>query len=236
MGHKRDWKQYNQQLVNRGKINLWIKPKVLEQWKPAQVKKNGHPFRYGDELIKTMSFLRFKFRLSLRETEGFFRSFVEATGSAARTPCYTQVCRRMKILQLPSELLRKNDIIDIALDTTGLKVYGEGEWRAKKYGGKSGWKKLHLAMDPESGQLIIAEITDEHVHDTAYLEDALKVAGKRRGQVLIDGIADSGKCYRLARKYNKILCTPPKQGVVLRREDGYEKRNDAIRVNTWAWE
>lgn len=230
MGHKRDWKQYNKQLVNRGKINLWIKPEALEQWKPAQVKKNGHPFHYSDELIKTMSFLRFKFKLSLRETEGFFRSFVEAIRSVLCTPCYTQVCRRMKTLQLPTELLGKKSVTDIALDTTGLKVYGEGEWRAEKYGGKKRWKKLHLALDPESGRLIIAEITDEYVHDTTYLEDALKAVGKRRGKVLIDGIADSGKCYRLARKYNKTLYTPPKQGAVLRREDGYEKRNEAIKV------
>ena len=121
MGHKRDWKQYNKQLVNRGKINLWIKPEALEQWKPAQVKKNGHPFCYSDELIKTMSVIRFKFKLSLRETEGFFQSFIEAIGSAIRTPCYTQVCRRMKILQLPSDLVGKKNITDIALDTTGLK-------------------------------------------------------------------------------------------------------------------
>lgn len=230
MGHKRDWKQYNKQLVNRGKINLWIKAEALEQWKPTQAKKNGHPFRYSDELIKTLSFLRFKFKLSLRETEGFFRSFVEAIQSIVYTPCYTQICRRMKTLQLPSQLLEKKNVTDIALDTTGLKVYGEGEWRAEKYGGKKRWKKLHLALDPESGQLIMAEITDEYVHDTTYLEDALKAVGRQRGKLLIDGIADSGKCYRLAQKYNKVLYTPPKRGAVLRKEDGYEQRNDTIKI------
>ena len=51
MGHKRDWKQCNKQLVNRGNINLWIKPEALEQWKPTQVKKNGHPFHYSGEMI-----------------------------------------------------------------------------------------------------------------------------------------------------------------------------------------
>jgi len=72
MGHKRDCKQYNQQLVNRGKINLWIRPESLELWKPAQVKQNGHPLHYSDEPIKTLSFVRFKFKLSLRKTEVFF--------------------------------------------------------------------------------------------------------------------------------------------------------------------
>ncbi len=129
----------------------------------------------------------------------------------------------MKTLQLPAELLQKKNITDIALDTTGLKVYGEGEWRAEKYGGKKRWKKLHLALDLDSGQLIIAEITDEYVHDTTYLEHALKAGGKRRGNMLVDGIADSGKCYRLARKYNKTLYTPPKQGAVLGKKMGMSR-------------
>jgi|GEM_PF-6575386 len=125
--------------------------------------------------------------------------------------------------------MRKRNITDIALET-GLKVYGEGAWRAEKYGGKKGWKKLHLALDPDSGQLLIAEITDEYVHDTTYVEKALTAARKRRGKILIDGIADSGKCYRLVRKYNKTLLTSPKKGAVLRKDNGYETRNDAIRA------
>lgn len=230
MGHKRDWKQYNKHLVNRGKINLWVRTEVLEQWKPAQKKKNGHPFNYSDELIKTMSFIRFKFRISLRETEGFFQSLMTVAKRFCKIPCYTQICRRMKALSLPTKLLEKKNVTDIALDTTGLKVFGEGEWRAERYGGKKGWKKLHLALDPDSGKLILAEITDEYVHDTTYVEQALKAANGRKGKILIDGIADSGKCYQLAKKYNKTLLTPPKRGAVLRGEPEYEARNDALRI------
>jgi hypothetical protein len=57
----------------------------------------------------------------------------------------------MKKLHLPQELLDKRKVTDIVLDTTGLKAYGEGEWRAEKYGGKKCWRKLHLALEPESG-------------------------------------------------------------------------------------
>jgi hypothetical protein len=146
MGHKRDWKQYNKQLVNRGKINLWIRPEALETWKPERVKKNGRPFLYSDELIKTLSFVRFKFKLSLRETEGFFQSFITAIKSLFHTPCYTQICRRMKTLKLSTNLLMKKNITDVALDTTGLKVYGEGEWRAEKYGGRNYiWRLILIA-------------------------------------------------------------------------------------------
>lgn len=230
MGHKRDWKQYNKHLINRGKINLWVRAEGLEKWKPAKKKKNGHPFRYSDELIKTMSFIRFKFSISLRETEGFFQSLIAIAKRFCTIPCYTQVCRRMKTLSLPAKLLEKKNVTNIALDTTGLKVYGEGEWRAERYGGKKGWKKLHLALDPRNGKLILAEVTDEYVHDTTYVKQALEAVNGRRGKILIDGIADSGKCYQLAQEYNKTLLTPPKQGAVLREEPEYKTRNDAVRI------
>lgn len=230
MHHRRDWSKYNRALVNRGNINFWVSPEVLKTWRAKKQKKNGHPFIYGDELIKTMCFVRFKFHLSLRETEGFFISLMVLMAGVFKVPCYTQICRRMKTLSLSSELLQKKNVTDIVLDTTGLKVYGAGEWRAKKYGGKRRWKKLHLAMESTSGKLVLAEVTNEYVHDTQYFEKALERTNRRRGQVLFDGIADSKRCYQMAKKHNKLLLTPPKTGAVLRKESGYEERNEAIKI------
>jgi hypothetical protein len=226
--HKRDWTNYNKQLVNRGKIHFWIRPNT--QWKVPRNKKNGHPFVYADEAIKSMLYIRFKYHQSLRELEGFFISLVEICQGSQKVPCYTQVCRRMKTLSLPQKLLEKRAVTDIVLDTTGLKIYGAGEWRAKRYGGKARWKKLHLAMDLKTGKLTIAEVTDEYKHDTTYMEKALKEGNNRKGKILIDGIADSGRCYELAQKHNKELITPPKRGAVLRKEEGYKKRNEAVKI------
>ena len=230
MHHVRDWRKYNKELVNRGKIHFWVRPKVFKSWDAKRKKKNGHPFIYGDEIIKAMSYIRFKFHLSLRETEGFFLSLITMMKTLRKVPCYTQLCRRMKSLRLPKELLDKREVTDIVLDTTGLTASGEGEWRAEKYGGKKSWRKLHLVLDLGSGKLVLAEVGQEHVHDTAYLEQALKGANRRRGKVLIDGIADSRRCYEMTRKYNKCLLTPPKKGAVIRKEEGYERRNEAVKI------
>lgn len=230
MPSRRDWRQYNKELVNRGKIHFWVRAKVFKHWRAKRGKKNGHPFVYGDHLIQAMCYIRFKFHFSLRETEGFFLSLMKTMKSDRRVPCYTQICRRMKKLKLPEELVDKNKVTDIVLDTTGLKVYGEGEWRAEKYGGRKAWRKLHLAMDLKSGKITIAEISEEYVHDTTNLEKALQKANGRKGKVLIDGIADSRKCYELAKKYKKDLLTPPKKGAVYRKESGYEKRNEAVGI------
>lgn len=230
MHHKRDWTQYNKQLINRGKINFWMTSAAMKKWVlPKGKKKNGRPFSYSDNLIRTMCYIRFKFRLSLRETEGFFRSLIGMMEVFSEIPSYTQLCRRMKTLEISPEWLEK-DVTDIALDTTGLKVYGEGEWRVEKYGGKKRWRKLHLALDAATGKLVLAKLSSEHVHDTTYLEEALGRTNRRRGKVLIDGIADSRKCYCLAAKYNKELLTPPKQGAVYRHEPELAGRNDAIKL------
>ncbi len=183
---------------------------MFKEWKAKKSKQNGHLFVYGNELIKAMCYIRFKFHLSFRETEGFFMSLIEIMKVLHAVPCYTQLCRRMKKMCLPQELLNKKNVTDIVLDTTGLKVYGEGEWRAEKYGGKKSWRKLHHVLDSGSGKLILAEVSQEHVHDTTYLEHALKKSNRKKGKVLIDGIAHSRRCYELAEKYNKELLTPPK--------------------------
>jgi hypothetical protein len=228
MHHKRDWPQYNKDLVDRGKLHFWIKKNT--PWKAPKGKKNGHPFVYAEEAIKAMLYIRFKFHLSLRELQGFFMSLMEISRKNEKVPCYTQVCRRMKTLLLPKKLLEKRGVTDIVLDTTGLKVYGAGQWRAKKYGEKARWIKIHLAIDPKTGKLVMAEATDENKHDTTYLEKALKETNRKKGKVLIDGIADSRKCYELTQRYNKELITPPKKGAVIREEECYQKRNEAVRI------
>ena len=105
-----------------------------------------------------MLYLRFKFQLTLREVEGFFTSLIEISQKTERVPCYTQVSPRMKALILPKNLLEKHGVTDIVLDATGLKVYGK--WRSQEIR-----RKLHLAMDLQTGKLTIAEVTDEYRHN-----------------------------------------------------------------------
>jgi len=227
--HSRDWTQYNKQLINRGNLNLWVTKNTLKFWMAKRSKKAGRPFLYSDAAIQAMLAVRFKYQLPLRELEGLFRFLGKLMG-IPRIPSYTQVSRRMKTVTLPKELSSKNHVTDLILDTTGLKVCGEGEWCAKRYGGKSKWVKLHVAIDPGTGKLVMAEVTQKHVHDITHLELALKNANRKKGKVLFDGIADSKKCYKLCKKYNKKLLTPPNRKAVLREEAEYRDRNEALKV------
>lgn len=227
--HKRDWSKYNKDLVNRGSINLWIPKKALKSWKAKKLKKSGRPFFYSETLIEALLTIRYRYHLSLRETEGFFRSLLKFT-KLKQIPSYTQICRRGKKLQLPENLMRKQSVTDIIMDTTGLKLYGEGEWCKKRYGGRAKWVKLHVAIDMKSGKLILAEASDEREHDTSLLKKALSKGNKKKGKVLFDGIADSKKCYESCRRRGKRLLTPPQKGAVFRKEKGYEERNETLKI------
>jgi hypothetical protein len=93
----------------------------------SQEKEIWPPFVYSDEWILAIGYIRLKFHLSLKEAEGFCLSLVSLICQTQRVPGYTQICRRMKSLKLPSEVLNKRQVTDVVLDTSGLKIYGEGK-------------------------------------------------------------------------------------------------------------
>ena len=73
-------------------------------------------------------------------------------------PNYTIMCRRRKLLNvslITDQMRKKKGTIDLVVDATGLKVYGEGEWKVRTHGkGKRRtWRKLHIAMNPNNFQI-----------------------------------------------------------------------------------
>jgi len=228
MSHKkRDWSKYNKSLVNRGSITLWLSPETLKSLKAKKVKgKAGRPFRYSDSAILVASTIRHVFKLSLRACEGFIKSIFHLLKSNLKVPCYTQICKRSKKISLPKHFLKGKKVQHIVLDATGLKVYGEGEWKVKKHGpGKRRqWRKLHLAVDEGSQEIIFADITTEHIHDTTFVSEVIK---NRKGlkRLVMDGAADSSSIYKLCEEHGIELLTPPQKNARLRTEPHLEKRN-----------
>jgi hypothetical protein len=144
-------------------------------------------------------------------------------------PCYTQVCKRMKKIELPRHLLERKKIQHIVIDCTGLKVFGEGEWKVKKHGvgGRRTWKKLHIAIDEQTQEIVFADLTSEHVHDTRFVPEIIK---RRKGlkRVLMDGAADSSSLYHQAVEAGIDLLTPPPKNARKRKEPWLEARNARV--------
>jgi len=203
--------------------------KTLKFWKAKKKVKAGRLFTYSDEAIQAMLVVRLKYQLSLRELEGLFQFLAKLLG-IPQIPSYTQICRRMRSIKLPENLIDRRGVTNLVFDATGLKIHGEGEWCAKRYGGKAKWMKLHIGIEQKNGKLAFTEVTEEQTHDTALLEKALKRCNRRKGKVLFDGIADSKRCYEVCKRHNKELLSPPSRKAVLRKEPEYCLRNDALRI------
>jgi hypothetical protein len=118
----------------------------------------------------------------------------------------------MKKLQIPPYILSKRGITDIVFDTTGVRVYSSGEWKKEKYGARRRWKKIHLGINLDTKEIIFAKATNEHTHDLTHIQDVLNRRNRRKGKLLIDGIADTHSPYDLAASYQKELLTPPRKG------------------------
>lgn len=183
----RNWGEYNRGLVNRGRINIWIEQEVVEQWKPKHsTGKAGRPREYSDSAILLCVVVRKLYHLSLRGCQGFIISVFELMKLCLKVPSYSQISRRSATLKVPLRSLPKNGQIDIAIDSTGLKVYGEGEWKVRKHGWTKHrrWMKLHLILDTESQQIVAADLTSNAVDDGQMASPMLEEAKVEDGAPL----------------------------------------------------
>ena len=73
----------------------------------------------------------------------------------------------------------------VVVDSTGIKIYGEGEWKTRQHGvsKRRTWRKLHLAIDESTGEILEAEVTTNDYGDCEILEGLLDfIRNKKRHQ------------------------------------------------------
>lgn len=147
-----NWSKYNKSLINRGSITFWFSQESIDKWFAKKDKKHfGRLFVYSDFAIETATTIRFVYNLNLRALEGFVSSLITLLHLPIKAPSYTQVCRRMQKISSPQKLIKSGKrITDIVFDASGLKVYGEGEWKVKIHGKSKRriWRKIHFGINP----------------------------------------------------------------------------------------
>ncbi len=154
----RNWKEYNQRLVQRGEILLAIE--CLSDWQQELQKMNegkrGRPFLYPHSLMLFWAILRFVFRLPYRQLEGLARKLSKLV--SIPVPDYSTLCLRIPKLDIDPNLGYKpsEEEVVIAVDATGIKVTKKGSGREGK-----GYVKIHVAVDVQSKQVVSLEVTDD---------------------------------------------------------------------------
>lgn len=214
-----NWREYNGALVARGAITLWIDEAVVAGWGAA----GGKGWRYSDMAILCALGLRAVFGLTLRQTQGFLHDLTRLLGLEVTVPHYSTFSRRAATLTVPV-LARPSGggAVHLAVDATGLKVYGEGEWKVRMHGPdkRRVWRKLHLAVDTRTGALHAHALTESEVHDAAELEGLLARTDAPIAAVCADKAYDSFNCHAAILGHDAQPVIPPRKGAAIRPPPG----------------
>lgn len=228
----RNWKDYNRSLVKRGNVTVWFSEDAINKWHAAPTGKHGRPSLYSDDAILAALMIRFVFHLPLRALEGFLISLASVMGLHLCIPSYTQVCRRSRALGKDLKRLTKRTITDLVIDSTGLKVYGEGEWKVRQHGysKRRTWKKLHLAICPDSNEILFVKLTDNKTPDHKIYPQFLKSAPKTIKRTYADGAYDRQRCYQANFSHGSLPIIPPQRNARYRKKapEHLQERNNTL--------
>jgi len=222
---ERTWPQYNKDLVQRGSITFFIEEKTLRSIQNFKAKSaGGRPQKFPSAPIELLLIVKIQFSLSYRSLEGFSRSIFQLMKRWFEIPSYSLVCKRAKDLAhlLPKLSSRRPKII--LIDASGIKVFGEGEWKRKIHGvGRPRkWLKMHIAVDEVSQEIVAERLTSSLVADATMVKTLLEAAASVK-VVKADGAYDR-KCARDAvRTRGAELLTPPPRNA---RINGIDRQRD----------
>jgi hypothetical protein len=191
----RNWSAYNQGLKQRGSINIWIPEQALQHWLYEGKRKRGGKYIYSDAAIESCLLVRQVYHLTLREVEGFIRSFFQLLGLSFSVPDYSTLCRRCSQLRCLIKPSKNQVIRDLIVDSTGVKLYGEGEWKVRQHGWSyhRKWRKLHVALNRENQQVEAVELSKNSTTDAEALAPLLDPIPPVITSVTGDGAYDKVK-------------------------------------------
>lgn len=224
-----NWAQYNKALYSRGSVTFWIDDSAIDAWRcTTHHGKRGRGFQYSDTAIETALMIKGIFSLPLRALQGFIDSIFGLLDVPLTSPDYTCISKRSKTVQVKYRNKSRGAIRHIAIDSTGLKVFGEGEWKVKKHGAEKRrtWRKLHLAIDVDTHEAISAEVSLVNVGDREVLPTLLNPLRRKVIAVSADGAYDTKNCHETLKKKGCPPLIPPRKNAALW-EDGHP-RNEAV--------
>ncbi len=232
----RNWKAYNNNLRQRGRLTLFLSSEVLGEWELLIGKKKAVGEQtYADSIIQSCLLLKTNYRLKLRQSCGFLSSLFLLMGKPELPiPDYTTLCRRQKDLPISiEERLERGENLIVGIDSTGLKVYGEGEWKVRKHGWskRRTWRKLHICIDLSTQEILCAELTGNEEDDSNVGKRMLKNKTDKIAGFIGDGAYDSFGFRQILGNQVKQIIPPPKSAVIQEDKKGKPLPDHLIQRN-----
>ncbi|HJO91940.1 MAG TPA: IS5 family transposase, partial [Victivallales bacterium] len=225
--HLRNWPLYNKALVHRGQLIFMIIDNIHEFWleNPRKEKLPGGQPLFTDKAIEICLQIRFCMKSPLRQTQGFIEGLFDYCGIDLPVPNYTLLSKRAKDLNITIRKFKRSEKIDLnsetkrlTIDSTGLKIYGEGEWANEKHKTKikRQWMKAHLGI-AKNGDVLAAELTSNSVGDAPVASILISRINTQIDEFQGDGAYDSNPLHEeLEAKWPGIkIITSPRTDAVL---------------------
>lgn len=206
-------------------------------WDAAPTGKRGRQPDYSDAAIQTCLTMKVLFGMALRQTTGFVESLLRLIGLDWTVPDFSTLSRRQKTLKVNIPYPGSDGPLHLLVDSTGIKVEGEGEWNARKHCGtkRRVWRKIHIGIDDKSLEIRAAEFTTSEIGDAPMLPELLDQfpLGQQIGSVTADGAFDTRKCHDAIAARGAAAIIPPRKNAKPWKPDtaGAVARNEILRTS-----
>ena len=211
--HIRNWSAYDRALVQRGSLTIWISEEALAAWRYQGPRQRGAQFDYSDQAIEAVLTLKEVFHLSNREAEGLVRSVFVLMQVSLAVPDHSTLSRRGRTVQIRLPQQARGPL-HVVMDSSGLKVFGEGEWKVRQHGWskRRTWRKMHLSIDVTSGEVQAAMLSSAGVSDAEMVEPMLAQIDEPLARVGADGAYDKRPVYACLRTRapDAAIAIPPR--------------------------
>lgn len=232
-----NWPEYNKALKRRGSLTVWFDPDMT--WAAKPTGKRGRQPMYSDAAIQTCLTMKVLFGMALRQTTGFVESLLHLVGLDWAVPDFSTLSRRQKTLAVTIPFRGSQGPLHLLIDSTGIKVEGEGEWNARKHGGQKRrvWRKIHIGIDEQTLEVRAVEVTSNEVGDAPMLPELLNQIplDQEIASITADGAYDTRKCHDAIAERGAAAVIPPRRNAKPWKADsaGAFARNEALRVSKY---
>jgi len=217
----KNWAKYNQALKQRGSLELWINADLPDNWRAEPSGRPGNQPIYSDFAIQIVIQFGKVFHQKLRQTEGLLEDIFKLMGLKLSVPDYSTISRRASRLNvvLCKKTAKKGEKKIVVIDSSGLKVYGEGEWKVKMHGQskRRTWRKAHLGIGPD-GEIQAAKLTLNNAADCQVAPNLLNQIESEIDTLAGDGGYDKEIVYQSLRDRRvKNVLIPPQKNAKIKR-------------------
>jgi Transposase DDE domain len=213
-----NWAEYDAALKRRGSLTVWFTDEAVQAWRAEPRTTPGGQPHYSALAITTALMLRTVFGLALRQTEGLIGSVIGLLGLDLGVPDHSTLSRRAKTLEVPPLRRTGTGPLHLLVDSTGLKLGGAGEWLVEKHGTsrRRSWRKLHIGVDADSGEIVAVEVTRKDIDDGAVVDALLDQIADPIASFTADGDYDQDRVSQAVAKRhpNAAVIVPPRAGAV----------------------